>query len=482
MKYRTKLYIALVSVASASILLALVVFSAETEKLVFSILKSRSLSISATAAVQLNPELIAKSNRAKSVNDPIFQETVQKLRKILNANRRNDVYVADLYILYPDPNNPNELLYGVDSAVSPTPPGTVYNSSDKELILKNLEVDVADPSFTTDQYGVWLSGFSPIRDAEQKYIATLGIDIDAAAIHNRIQELIKFAISGLICALLLAFIIAYFLSKKVTKSLHHLHGVVKEIGEGNLKARSHLSTDDEFGELSEGINAMSQGLQERDRLKMSFARYVSTHILDKILHSEAPLRLEGERRKVTLLFSDIREFTQLAETLPPESVVNLLNDYFEQMIEVIFSHSGTLDKFIGDGIMAEFGAPLDDISQEEHAIRTAIQMQKELGALCDKWQKEGKPRIQMGIGIHTGEAVVGNIGSERRIEYTAIGDTVNVAARLEQTTKALKAPILLSETTYLGAKDKFPFKDLGSMTLPGRKEQIRVYTIEMDKL
>lgn len=482
MKYRTKLYIALVSIASVSILLAILIFSARTEKLVFNILKSRSISIVSTAAAQLDPTLIASANKAQSDKDPIYQKAVSELRKILNANRRDDLYVSELYTLFPNPSNPDELLWGIDSSPSPIPPGTVYNSSDKDLILKNFDKQFADPSFTTDQFGVWLTGFAPIKNANQQYISTLAVDINAADIHDRIQELVKFAIWGLLCALLIAFIIAHVLSKKVTKSLHHLHDVVKQIGSGNLRAKSSLSSDDEFGELSEGINAMGQGLQERDRLKMSFARYVSTHILDKILLSEAPLKLEGERRKVTLLFSDIRQFTRLAETLPPEHVVNLLNDYFEQMIEVIFTHSGTLDKFIGDGIMAEFGAPLDDISQEEHAITTAIQMQKELNKLCDKWEKQGKPRIQMGIGIHTGEAVVGNIGSEKRIEYTAIGDAVNVASRLEQATKILNVHILLSETTYLGAKDKFPFKDLGSMALPGRKEQIRVYTIEMDKL
>ena len=482
MKYRTKLYIALVCIASISILLAILIFSARTEKLVFNILKSRSVTIVATAASQLDSQLIEAANSAKSITDPSYLKVVTQLRNILNANRRDDLYVSELYILYPNPDNPKELLWSVDSEPSPTPPGTPYNSSDKDLILNNLNKNFADPAFTTDQYGVWLSGFAPIKDPDGNYVATLAVDINAADIHDRIQELVKFAIWGLICALLLSIIIAHVLSKKVTKSLHHLHDVVVQIGSGDLKTRSSLASKDEFGELSQGINFMAQGLQERDRLKMSFARYVSAHILDKILHSEAPLKLEGERRKVTLLFSDIRQFTHLAETLPPEAVVTLLNDYFGQMIEVIFSHSGTLDKFIGDGIMAEFGAPLDDMSQEEHAIMTAIQMHKELAKLCAKWEKQNQPRIQIGVGIHTGEAVVGNIGSEKRIEYTAIGDSVNVAARLEQATKILNVPILLSETTYLGAKDKFPFKDLGTMALPGRKEQIRVYTIEMDKL
>jgi adenylate cyclase len=151
------------------------------------------------------------------------------------------------------------------------------------------------------------------------------------------------------------------------------------------------------------------------------------------------------------------------------------------MIDIIFANQGTLDKFLGDGLMVEFGAPLEDNMQELHAMQTAIEMQKKLTALCEKWVKEGKPEIKMGIGLHTGYAIVGNIGSEKRMEYTAIGDTVNVAARLEQATKILNMPILISEETFKAVKHIFDCKNLGSMSLPGRTEEITVYTIQSHK-
>ncbi|NGX38322.1 MAG: Adenylate cyclase 2, partial [Chlamydiae bacterium] len=401
MKYRTKLYISLVGVALASIILGLVIFSTEAEKLVFKMMRSRAVSIAATVASQLDPATVKQSIQRVSEKDPAYQSVLDNLRKALDANRREDLYIADLSILYPDPENPNALLFNVETDPDPALPGAVYSDTDKDLILKNKDKYFSDPSFVTDQYGVWLSGFAPIRDANGNYVATLSVDINAADIHMQLEELIKFAIWGLLSSLLLAIGIAYFLSKKVTIALHHLCDVVEDIEEGKLETRSTLESNDEFGELSNRINAMSRGLQERERLKMSFARYVSTHIMEKIIQSEAPLKLEGERRKVTLLFSDIRQFTLLAEKLPPEEVVHLLNQYFEQMIEVIFSHSGTLDKFIGDGVMAEFGAPLDDEFQEEHAIRAAIAMQKALMLLSKKCEAEGKPRSQMGIGVHT---------------------------------------------------------------------------------
>lgn len=242
-----------------------------------------------------------------------------------------------------------------------------------------------------------------------------------------------------------------------------------------------MKTHDEFEELGNEINKMATGLQERERLKLNFARYVSQQVMEQILKKESFAKLEGERRKITVLFSDIRQFTQIAERLPPEQVVSLLNEYFELMLDVIFRYQGTLDKFLGDGIMVEFGAPLDDPEQEKHAVQAAIGMQKELQKLLEKWKKEGKPQIAVGIGIHTGLAVVGNIGSEKRIEYTAIGDTVNIASCLEQATKLLKKQILISETTYNAIKDQVKATSLGPMIFPGRKEAISIYSVEFEE-
>lgn len=190
---------------------------------------------------------------------------------------------------------------------------------------------------------------------------------------------------------------------------------------------------------------MTKGLQERERLKLNFSRYVSDHVLEKILSSSVPTKLEGERRKITVLFSDIRQFTQLSENLSPEQIVSLLNEYFKVMLDIIFAHKGTLDKFIGDGLMVEFGAPLQDDFQEKNAVTAAV----------------------------------GNIGSEKRMEYTAIGDTVNIAARLEQMTKSTGKYILISEDTYQAIKDEFDAKNLGSTALIGRQEPITVYAIEV---
>jgi adenylate cyclase len=157
-------------------------------------------------------------------------------------------------------------------------------------------------------------------------------------------------------------------------------------------------------------------------------------------------------------------------------VVRVLNEYFERMVEIVFRNKGTLDKFIGDGMMVIFGAPEDDPHQEEHALQTAIEMQRELRVLAKKWEAEGI-KLRIGVGINSGPAVVGNIGSPVRMEYTAIGDTVNLASRLESATKECGAEILISEYTYNGVRGSFQFEQIGPVQVRGRSEPVLAYAV-----
>jgi adenylate cyclase len=164
----------------------------------------------------------------------------------------------------------------------------------------------------------------------------------------------------------------------------------------------------------------------------------------------------------------------------PEDVVQLLNEYFECMVEIVFRHKGTLDKFLGDGLMVLFGAPMEDPNQEEHAISAAVEMQRQLKVLCENWQLQGRAPIRIGIGIHTGTAIVGNVGSSQRMEYTAIGDTVNVAARLEAATKQFETGILVSETTWSATQGNFNVRDVGPVHIRGRGAAVQVYAVSSD--
>jgi class 3 adenylate cyclase len=216
----------------------------------------------------------------------------------------------------------------------------------------------------------------------------------------------------------------------------------------------------------------------KNLLKQSFQRYVSAHIVDQILESSQPVNLMGEKRNVSILLSDIRGFTSLSEQLEAEELVSYLNAYFSEMIEIILEHEGTLDKFMGDAILALFGAPLGHDDDSLRAVKAALAMQEKLKGLNEFWMKNGKPGIKVGIGISTGEVVVGNIGSEKRLEYTVIGQDVNYAQRIEQLTKELRADILISEQTYEETKEHVTVEKFGPLTIRGKKEPITVYAVK----
>lgn len=215
----------------------------------------------------------------------------------------------------------------------------------------------------------------------------------------------------------------------------------------------------------------------KNLLKQSFQRYVSAQIVEEILQSSEPVNLKGERKTVSILLSDIRGFTALSERLNPEDLVRFLNSYLSEMIDIIFEHEGTLDKFMGDAILALFGAPVGHGDDALRAVRTAVAMQEKLRELNDMWRTNGWPNIKIGIGVSTGEVVVGNIGSEKRMEYTVIGQDVNYAQRIETLTKELPADILISESTYERIKNFVQAKKYEPLTIRGKKEPIVVYGV-----
>jgi adenylate cyclase len=203
---------------------------------------------------------------------------------------------------------------------------------------------------------------------------------------------------------------------------------------------------------------------------------MSPNIVDEMVQKgAADLSLGGEKKKVTILFCDIRGFTSLTEKEPVETIVSLLNEYFSAMSEVIFANSGTLDKFIGDAVMAIYGAPLEVDDAAYKAVKTAVEMRAKLAELNLKWKAAKRPEIHVGYGINTGEAIVGNIGSERRMEYTAIGDMVNVAARIEGETG--NDQIFITEATFKALGDRVKAKKLSSTALKGKSEKVQIYEV-----
>jgi len=482
MKYRTKLYLAFVLLVFCTTFVGLsLVYLNERENLIEN-LHSKVLTVAATSAKIINGDSLETIRTREDVNTPVFQEIVKKMRAILTANRRNDLYVIYIYTIRPSPTRPNDIEVVVDASENAqvfASPGDLYPEANRIGILQHIHELWSPKHLVTDRWGSFLAGYAPVLNSQGQYAATLGVNLSAQYVFQELNRFKLLAGVTLILTLIGAFVAGAILSLLATHSLEEINEKVLQIGHGDLKVRIALKTDDEFGNLANSINEMTKHLEESEKLKINFIRYVSKHVMEKILSSDIESLLKGKRMKVTILISDIRQFTHLSEGLPPETVVSLLNEYLDTMLNVVFENNGTLDKFMGDGLRVEFGAPIDDPNQEKNAVKTAIEMQLALRALNRKWKEKGQPHLEMGIGIHTGSAIIGNIGSERRMEYTAIGDTLNIATLLEKATKTSKVPILVSETTMENLEGLYHAKNLGPLTLPGREKTITVYAIDV---
>jgi len=226
-----------------------------------------------------------------------------------------------------------------------------------------------------------------------------------------------------------------------------------------------------------GVQAYRASVErrERQRLRGTFSRYVSPHVLNAVL--SRPPEMGGQVRNVTILFSDIRGFTTLSEKLSPEEIVERLNEYLTAMVDQVLKHDGTLDKFVGDAIMAVYNSPMD---QDDHALRavsTAWHMSQRLNELQQKWVAENKPVINIGIGMNTGEVVAGNMGSPQRMEFTVIGDNVNLASRMESLTKEVGCRILMSDSTYNDVKDYVEVREHPPLRVKGKEKPVKVYEL-----
>jgi adenylate cyclase len=217
--------------------------------------------------------------------------------------------------------------------------------------------------------------------------------------------------------------------------------------------------------------------REKRKMKALFARYVSKDVYDQLVANPALARLGGQRREMTVLFSDIRGFTTISEKGQPEEIVRVLNEYFTEMVTIVFRQKGTVDKFVGDMVMALFGAPLEDADHADHAVQAALDMIEELGKLNEKWAAEGRPTLDIGIGINTGPMIAGNIGSDQIMSYTVIGDAVNLGSRLESLNKQYGTRLIISAATRSRLTRGYELKPLGDVVVKGKSEPVAIFEV-----
>lgn len=231
-----------------------------------------------------------------------------------------------------------------------------------------------------------------------------------------------------------ALVIAISISRRVTRPLQRLRLAADALSAGDTSAVVPVTSRDEVGELTRAFNKMSQSLHQKDRIERAFRRYVSDHVLQEVMNDPASIQLKGERREVTVMFIDIRQFTRITSRLGPERLVSFLNEAFELVTARLLEQGATVDKYVGDGILAYTGAPIPSDDHASRAVAAAIAIQRSVDERNRKAEALDPSfvRLEIGIGIHTGEVVVGNIGSERKMDFTAIGEPVNAASRLQE--------------------------------------------------
>ncbi len=276
---------------------------------------------------------------------------------------------------------------------------------------------------------------------------------------------------------LLAFVLAVLLARRLSAPLVQLEAAARQVRLGSLDVEVAVQGTDEVGRLTGAFNEMVAGLRQRDQIQGLFKRYLNPQVVDELIRNPEKAAPGGERRELTVLFSDLVGFTSMSEEMSPEALVDVLNGYFERATAVLGQHGATLDKFIGDAIMCFWNAPLP---QEDHAARaclTALRLVAVVEQLAPELEARGVARLHCRIGLNTGPGVVGNIGSRAAQDYTVIGDTVNLASRLEGAAKVYGTRILASEETVRAARGTVLARELDLLRVKGRQLPVRVYEL-----
>lgn len=280
--------------------------------------------------------------------------------------------------------------------------------------------------------------------------------------------------------LLLGTLAAIFLAHFMTQPIKNLVSGVLAIAGGDLNQEIKVGRNDELGELTDAFNEMAQSLREKEQIEGAFCTYVSSQVMEEVLKDPGKLALGGARKHASMLFTDIRGFTSMSETMQPEDVVSVINEYLSIQTEIVLRNGGMLDKFVGDCVMAVYGVPLPKTDDALRAVTTAVEIQEAVKELNEKRKESGLITVTIGVGVNTGEVVSGNMGSAQKMDYTVIGDAVNLAARLESIAEG--GSVLISETTFQEVKEHILAEKLSPISVKGKREQVSVYRVKSMRL
>ncbi|HEX2440391.1 MAG TPA: adenylate/guanylate cyclase domain-containing protein [Methylomirabilota bacterium] len=431
------------------------------------------LNIARVAVLLVDPAQHMEVQRAQGADTAAYQRMRARL-----ASVQREVLLTTPIRTLTDFDRPGRRAKVVVSSEEAERPGGWYTLAPELIdpIAWSLEDGVAryTGAYRTGQ-GTWISAVAPIVDGQGKAFAILSVDYQVDVFLDRLHELdatiAQGSAAGAICALLLGLLFA----RGLTRPISALTGAVARVAGGDLSQSLPVRSRDEVGVLTRAFNEMVEGLRQRDFIRNAFGRYVSPEVARALLESPDGLRLGGEKREITVLMSDLRGYTRFAEHGDPAGVMAVLNDYLGHMADVVIAHGGTINEFIGDAIFAVFGAPVEHADHAERAAATALAMQRANDELNRANAARGRPTFEMGIGLNTGEAVVGNIGSEQRTKYAVVGAAVNLAARVEGCT--VGGQILMTAATAERLRDLAEVAPPISVELKGLASPIPLYEL-----
>ena len=402
------------------------------------------LNIARVAALLIDPVVHAEIERSHSTASPAYR----RLQTTLATVRTETLLPTPVYTLT-DLDAARRQARLVATSDEGGVPGKPYPLAPEMVQPLRWSFEDGVARYTgvyRNASGKWISAFAPLPEGGGRTRAVLVVDYAVEIYLDRLRELQATILLASLAGGLGALGIGVLVARRITKPVSALTDGVARVATGDLSQALPVRSNDEVGRLTRAFNDMLEGLRQRDFIRDTFGRYVSPEVAKTLLESPEGLKFGGEKRVVTILMSDLRGYTRFAEQGDPAWVMEVLNGYLARMTEIIIGHGGTINEFIGDAVFAIFGAPIAHADHAERAAAAALAMQGAMAEINEDHVRRGLPRFEMGIGVNTGEAVVGNIGSAQRAKYAVVGNAVNVAARVEGST--VGGQIFLSAGTW----------------------------------
>ncbi|MBI5610259.1 MAG: HAMP domain-containing protein [Deltaproteobacteria bacterium] len=450
-------------------------------------LQSRMRAMAVSIAAGVTVESVQPLRQAQDRERAEYRQLVQRFASIC----RDEPDVTSIYVLLPTEQT-GVFRFAADhvtaGGVAPAMVGELYDARRTPAMQQALQTPTAENETYTDKWGEFMSGYAPVRDASGRGMAVLGVDVRAERVAAMKANVRALTLAIYAFAVLLLLPMAWLVARHVRRPLSAIIATTGAIARGQLDAQTNLHRNDEFGLLAKHLDKMALGLRERETIRATFGRYVSEEVARKVLSSNDAAALGGEERQVTVLLTDLANYSTLAEFLPPVAVVQTLNAYMTAMGELIDQHGGCVIEYQGDAILCVFGAPGELPGHAQAAVECASAMVQRLHGLNAEWQASGVANLwqargiaQIGarVGIHTGRVVAGNVGSASRVKYAVVGDAVNVAARVEALNKETGTELLFTEATWRGLAPELQAQAefRGEHAVKGRAQVVRVWTL-----